>query len=349
MYYIKLFNLNKNFLKQGVFLISLIMILWSSFIILNGVYIVIHYAITSHLTQYNDLKFVLSKIFRTHSALLMLPIWMMFFVICLKKCNLFYFSISIIFSFIIPSYYFFDNVLHPFLFNLHLYDFLLREGQTVLNPQYTKLLIYIILLIALIGMSISKKYRNIDRIFMSLITSSVLITLFLFHIALPMGIFKFSISQLENNLERESKITSLENLCRDRSCFIIDDKLNVIKQNKSNSKEIINQYSYFFYHAIDYYKDENHKILTGALGNFKGQEFDYIITIVKKEKDNYFVVMDENIGKSYSRQSEIWFSFLTTCAHFIWIYGGMLLLWQHKNRILKKRKQIMNESKETFN
>lgn len=333
----------KKPIEETIFFISIVLIVWSACISIGGICYTINAEIHNKIFEYNDLLNLRSHIFRVHSALLMTPLYLLIVSLFKKHIKLYDFALAIVFSFILPTYEWFDNYIHPILFKTHIFDMFLQSGQTVLNPQYTKLLIYVLLVIILLGLQLFKKGRTVDRIFILLISSSVLITVFIFHITIPMGYFKFTKYQLQENLVQQMNAESEELYCKDKSCFLLDKDLNLKKSNKNADIELLKTYSYFT-HGIKNFYDKTHKdeIFTSALGDFRGQEFDYIISAAQPRGEDYFIIMDEKVAKKYARHSEIWFSFLTSCAHFIWIFGGMTLLFIHKQRFFRKLSPRLN-------
>ena len=250
------------------------------------------------------------------------------------------FVMRIVGVFIIPVYELMDSYLHPFLFNTGIYNFLLRKNQTILNPQYTKIILYIILLSVLGIMVIYKKTRTLDRLIMFFMGSSVLVTLILFHTAIPSGFFVLAKNQAVKEVLNQLNTVSAQEMCKNNNCFVLD------KNNKStsltgNDYSNYKTYDWFILNAKkDLESSPSQTVAIQAVGDFSNQRFDYIIMAIKKVEinkvENFLVFADENKMKPYSRQSEIWFSFLTTAAHSIWIFGSLLLIFFHKYRFKKK-------------
>lgn len=334
----------EKLIEEAIFFISLIIIVWAACISIGGMYYTINADVHNKIFEYNDLLNIRSHIFRVHSALLMTPLYLLIVSLFKRHIKLYDFALAIIFSFLIPTYEWFDNYIHPLLFKTHIFDIFLQPGQTILNPQYSKLFIYFLLIVVLLGLQLFKKGRTPDRIFILLISSSVLITVFIFHITIPMGYFKLIKYQLQENLVQQINSETEEIYCKNKSCFLLDKDLNLKTKNKNADPQLLNTYSYFT-HGIKNFYDNTHKdeIFTSALGDFRGQEFDYIISAAQPRGKDYFIVMDENVAKKYARHSEIWFSFLTSCAHFIWIFGGMTLLFIHKQRFFRKLSPRLNK------
>lgn len=290
--------------------------------------------------KYEDLLEVLSAIFASHSSLIALAIMLNIYMLIKRKIGLYAFSIIIGLAFYLPIYQWLDNYIHPFLFKLHIYDFLLHSGQTILNPQYTKVFLLIIGIITLFIMCCFKKYRTTDRIFTALIVSAVLFTTFIFHIAIPIGYYKFERFEQTKILEQEILNQDVKEICKSRYCFMLDKKFQLINYpTTSQSQEIFSHY-YFFINLSAKYLNKRDSF-SQTLGDFKGQQFDYVISVITKKENEYLWVIDTNSLKKASRLSEIYFSFLCVVAHFIWIFGGVLLLFIHKKILFKRKSRVI--------
>lgn len=324
-------------LREFIFWISMIIIIWSFFTTISGISYVMNADIHDRLYQYDDIVKALSEIFKIHSSILMAPIVLSCFMLFKKHMKIEYVAISLLLSFFVPIYQYSDQYLHPLLFSTHIYDFLMVKGQTVLNPQYTKILIYLILISILFVFALLKKTRSADRIFVLLIASAILVTTIVFHFALPMGMFKYTKYQLQQDIVNQMNTLPQDMYCEKRSCFILDKNLNMLKKTNDSNEELLSRYAYFT-HGIKTYYEQTHstQVFTTALGAFQGQMFDYVISAAKPVKEGYLIVMDENINKPYSRQSELWFSFLAAVAHGFWFFGGVGLLFLHKKRFFRK-------------
>lgn len=307
-------------------------------IFIKGVGFVIESAFDKELYKYDNLLEVLSAIFIVHSGLLIVPLWLMLILFFKRSLKLYDFSIALSLSFFINSYELLDNYIHPFLESIHLYDYFLREGQVVINPQFTKIFLYIISIIIMFFLCFNKNKRTIDRCFILLISLSVMITTVIFHIAVPMGYFKFIKNEQEVLLSTTlDKNENTKDICIDKDCLSLNKTLE-ITNILSGSDNDFNKHSYFKNRINRFFSNHNEKLIySDSLGSFEGQKFDYILTAVKKNDNGYLVVMDSNTLQPYARQSEIWFCFLSSLAHFVWIYGGILLLFFHKKRFLKRK------------
>lgn len=334
--------IDKSKLNKIINFISLIVILWSALIIISGIATIMINTVQGNIYSNTSLIFLQQKISRVHGSLLMVPMFIGLFMVFIKKLKLWHLAISIAGGFLLDSYQFLDHTIHPFLFSLHIYDFLLRSGQTILNPQYTKIFIFLVILIVLIIQSFIKKYRSVDRIFLSLIVSSVLVTTLIFHFALPMGMFKIAKKELENSLIEKIIFQDKKLLCEIRECFVLDDSFKIISQSNSANTETFKNYS-FFIAQVAPQLNENNRFFSTSLGDFQGQGFDYIITVLEKTNDNYFLVYDKKASNKVSRHSEIWFAFLSATAHLIWVYGGLALLFLHKQVMFRKLSPRLNK------
>lgn len=329
-------------IQKSLNLAGLAIILWAFYFTCSGLFYVMKAPFTGQTFTLDGLEKTLAHIFPVHAALLMVPIYLMLFALFRKHFKFWYWVVATIGGFIIPSYELFDNYLHPLLFSFHIFDFILRPGQHILNPQYTKLFVYFILSAILLFLNIRKKTRSADRIFVLLISGVVLVTTLIFHIAVPMGFFNDVRHEVNYNIAREASAESEDVLCQNRDCFWLDNNFNLLKKNDVANPQLLKTYSYFLDGGKQSLQNEK-QVYTFPLGDFQGQRFDYIIPAMKKTDSGYFVMMDENVMKKYSRNSEIWFAFLASAAHGIWIFGGMSLMFLHKQRFFRKLSPRMNK------
>lgn len=325
-------------------IVSGAIILWTLLLTLNALYIVCYYTIVDKIYDMNDLIYLQHKIARVHSALLMAPIIVGLISLFMKKIKISYIALALFLSFNLEVYQFFDNVIHPFLFSMHIYDFLLRPGQYILNPQFTKIFFYIIIISVLLFECLVKKYRSVDRIFITLILSVALLTTCIFHFAIPMGMFKIAKKDLEISLIEKTIFLNKKILCKDKQCFTLSNDLNVLSRSSSAHIDTFKNYSFFLPKAKQIMENENKKYYSISLGDFKGQGFDYMIVVLEKTDTGFFLIFDDTVAKRVARHSEIWFSFLSTMAHLCWFYGGFLLLFLHKMIIFRKLSPRLNKN-----
>lgn len=339
---IKLFNFEKILANRYINWFANLSFLYFFIICWSAIFFVINSNIKGHFLDENNLIPILNKIFYIHESLLVLPLFFIFYAICAKNINKILVLIIVIICFYLPVYEFLDQVIHPFLFEFKIFNFLLKPGQIILNPQYTKIFFYLIMLFILAILILFKKTRSMDRIFIFLIGSSVLITTLLFHVVIPSGFFAFVRNQTYQKVVKDFETKDFETSCKDGACFILD-KESILIKDLNEEKKSFSQYDWFTKKAIEYLEKNPEKNTTShVLNNFQGQRFDYSVGIIKKikyqEKFLYLFFIDDKIMKPYSRISEIWFSFLTSAAHSIWIFGGLLLIFFHKSRFSKRIK-----------
>lgn len=321
---------------QAVRIVSVVIILWSIVLISSAVWDIVDAAIHENFYTMSNLITLQQSISYVHGSLLMTTLFLGFQVIFTKKIKSWNIATAICCGFYLETYQFFDNVIHPLLFSLHMYDFLLREGQKILNPQYTKILFFFITTIILFYQCCRLRLRSVDKIFCLLILSVVLATTTIFHFAVPMGMFKMAKKELENNLVERIIFQRKELLCKDKHCFEINSDLVLKAKSVNSDMQIFENYKFIIPYAIQHFNHSNQKFYTKSLGNFQSQGFDYIIAAVEKNNNSYFVVFDTLAANKVSRHSEIWFSFLSVMAHSCWFYGGMFLLFLHKKIMFRK-------------
>lgn len=322
--------------KRLITIMSLLVIGLSFLQVSIAVVKIVSGSFASNLYSISNLERLLSEIFPIHSQLLMAPLILGAIMIFKKKMTLWHVAIALLFSFFIPSYELFDEHIHTFLFSLHLYDFLLQPGQQVLNPQYSRILFFVLLFSILLIQCVVKKTRSVDKIFITLILGVVLITTMIFHIALPMGMFKIAKHEAEQVLMQNVQNYNENSLCFDKHCYYLDHNFNVIKAFNNTDMNILKNYQYVLPSKKNEMEYKHVSIISASLGNFKEKGFAYMIFAMKKIPDGYFVVIDEDVLKKTAKHNEIWFSFLSTMAHGLWFYGGIFLLFLHKQVMFRK-------------
>lgn len=330
---------NKDKINYTINFISYIIVYWYSFLSVFYFIKIFKSGFGEYLLDYNNLLYTLGLAFKIHSTVLIVGMILSYMLIVKRSFSISMLASAIVLSYFFHGYEFIDNTIHPLLFSTGIYNFLLRDGQHILNPQYTKIFLFLISLFILLSLSIIKKYRTIDRIFFTIITCVILTTTLLFHYAIPMGMFKVARNSMENELIEKSKYISNDDLCINKSCFYFDENYKIIKSVDSEKEIYIKRYSYYFNTAFFLLNNKEYKkdYYISSLGDFSNQRFDYIIALTKKTNNGYVAILDDSVMKKISRNSELWFSFLASCAHFIWIFGGSYLLMAHKNRINKRK------------
>jgi hypothetical protein len=327
---------NRDKIENILNYIGLTFILWSCILVLHSIYIICHQSILGKTYNLADLTYMQHAIGSIHGSILMAPIFLGIISIFIKKIKLWHVGFSIWLAFSLNSYQFFDSFLHPIFFKLHFFDIVMRPGQRIVNPQYTKILFYFLIIFILLIQCFTKKQRSVDRIFMLLIISSALVTTTVFHFAIPMGMFKMTKYELENKLIDNILYEPKNVLCAKKDCFYLDNSLQVIQKETNSNIEIYNKYSFILGLGEKIIYQNKQVFYSTSLGDINGAGFDYVTTVLQRTSNGYFLVFDSEGVKPIARHSEIWFSFLSTIAHFIWFYGGILVLFLHKQIMFRK-------------
>lgn len=288
----------------------------------------------------NHLEYVMGESFSVHSKMLTFGFLLILTMIFKRTIGLLLFAIILFISFFTDLYHFMDETIHPLLFNTGIFSTFVRNNVNGINPQYTRLTLFVIVSIILLVMVFLKKLRTIDRSFVVIISMSIMITTFIFHVAIPMGILKYAKKEHTERFIEEIYNLPTSYVCRNKTCLLYDEKFNEISEKFLGNRELAQQFAGFIDASKDFYSHPENRInpIYGNSGNFTGVVSIFHICIYKNNegKDSYFCVIDDNAMKDYGKFSQLWFSFLTSVAHGVWLFGGMLLLALHKSRKIKK-------------
>ncbi len=292
--------------------------------------------LSGKLNDYDVLFRVNDNAVSVHSKIITLAFVLMLVALIRRNLSLIGFSVSLFVSFELDLYEFLDKVVHPFLMSLGVFDSFKRSGIEDINPQYTRLFLFVFVAILLVLTSLWKKTRTLDRSFITIISLSVIVTSFLFHMAIPMSILKYTrIDRMNSFVEQIVELPS-DYFCKNKTCLFFDKEFKERQELFVGSKELANQFNGFIESSKSFYSlAENRKHrLHGNSGNFVG-----VISIfhacIYKDNGGMLCAIDDKSMKDYGRLAQLWFAFLTSMAHGFWIFGGVLLLSLHKNRKIK--------------
>ncbi len=258
---------------------------------------------------FRDLKGFSDLAFQAHEKMLTLSFVLLLYVCFKKTVSFFEFLLLNVIVFLGNIYEFLDKYVHAALFKLGLFNSFLREGAIEINPQYTRILVFLICYLAIIGILTFKNKRSIDRAFMLIISSSVLITTFLFHIAIPMGFLSFYKNEKIELIMSDAKYNEKKYFCSNKKCSLVSQE-DFVKSGNSEHIKIS--------------------------GNFVGTESVISGCVLRKEERNYLCFSDSQSLLSMGYLSKIWFALLTAVAHGVWIYFGFFFLFLHKRKAIRK-------------
>jgi hypothetical protein len=271
-----------------------------------------------------------------HSKLITLSFVLMIVVLIKRNLSLVGFTVALIISFELDLYEFLDQSVHPFLMNLGVFDSFKRPGINEVNPQYTRLFLFVSVAIVLFVTSCWKKTRTLDRSFVTIISWSVIITSFLFHMAIPMSMLKYAKNDRMSSFVEQIVELPSNYFCKNKTCLFFDKSFNEKKELFVGDKELAKQFSGFIDWSKEFYSlpENRQQRLHGNSGNFVG-----VISIfhacIYTDVGEMLCAIDDNSMKNYGRLAQLWFAFLTSMAHGIWIFVGVLLLSLHKSRKIK--------------
>lgn len=227
--------------------------------------------------------------------------------------------------------------IHPLLLQMpEIYGLL--TGSSInrgISAEYPRIIFATMMTILFFLFVCIKKYRTLDRIFISFISVSVLFTSFLFHFIIikESQIFKDNLynTMFYTALQKDKELCSNLYL----KCTFIDIKdyditvetLGTARQAAIVvGKEMI-KYNKYYKHLNINNPDTNARLI--------GQ---IPFTIVKTDNEVAFV---EGSGayKPFLIGNQFIYAYLALTAHIVWITGGLALIYFHRYRFSKRRKE----------
>lgn len=277
-----------------------------------------------------------NKIVSIHANLLTLGFLLTLFLILNKRITLINFGVILFISWFLSIYEFMDEKLHPLLMKIGIFSSFLRPGISELNPQYTRLFLFILATIVLFALAYRNKTRTIDRSFVLLVNISMIVTTFIFHLAIPMGILKYAKQDRLNTYVENMIELPNEFFCKNKTCVFFNETFEEKKEKFIGQRDLSNQFINFMDYSKQFFADKNNLEFPvyGSAGDFVGTNTTFHVCVLKNKE---FICAFDNDGmKNYGLIAKAMFAFLVSIAHAVWIFGGLYLLSMHKNRSIKK-------------
>lgn len=277
-----------------------------------------------------------------HTALMSLLVLLLSYSILFKRLNLISFTFLILIAFLTPFYILIDLHFNNFLSEAGIYKFFKKNGSNLVNPQYARILLFSILIVALSGVSLFKKQRTIDRSFVLIISTVCLTVMFLFHLAIPMGLLKYTKLERLGEFGYSMYNMNQENFCKNKDCFIYSKKTKtIVNANIPSDRVVLNNDIYNRLNSyISVISNNERDDYFDYDGDFIGTKTTFYGCI--NREDDVFCAIDNSAMRHYGQYAQLWFAFLTSTAHFVWIFLGIGMLFLHKK---KKVHKIFNPSK----
>jgi hypothetical protein len=276
------------------------------------------------------------KIVKVHANLLTLGFLLTLFIILNKRITLINFSVVLFVSWFLSIYEFIDEKLHPLVMKTGLLSSFLRPGISELNPQYTRLILFLLSSIVLFTLVYRSKTRTIDRSFILLVNISMIITTFIFHLAIPMGVLKYAKEDRLNTYVENMIELPNEFFCKNKTCVFFSENFDEKKDKFIGQRDLSNQFINFMDYSKQFFSDKNNLEFPvyGSAGDFVGTNTTFHACVLKNKE--FLCAFDSKAMKNYGLIAKTMFAFLVSIAHAVWIFGGLYLLSMHKNRSIKK-------------
>lgn len=327
----KKLNLNKNKIFNYVNNVCLCALIISfCFIIYNVLQIIINIS-NNHFNSYENAYYLSNQSLYIHVIMITFPMLLLLISAFFKKINFIHIGLCLLFSFVFNVYELINEI--------HYYINFLYPIKMQGNSQYTRLIIYGLILLLFSYKFFIKKEKTIHRRFILIMNIAVLMTLSIFHILLPMGVLKYEKKAIENRMIQEMNISSSpEKYCLYRSCFFTDKTL--VYKGKLEG-DYINWPYYIKQNNLDgriKFLNNNEAITSIATPVLQKENFDFDVIAIRKNSENNFLVAIDKQGKYIARIVETVFSTLSAIAHLVWVYGCLFLIFFHERKFSKNQK-----------
>lgn len=269
-----------------------------------------------------------------HADVLTTALLLIFAMLFTKTLNAFWFALPVIGAFVLGAYDFQDFVVHPFLVDIGIYDLILGNRQSGTTPQVTRSLFLGLSTLALLALCMFRKTRSRDRIFVLLIAGVVIVTTFIFHLALPMGTLRFENERVAAMMVKEARFFPLDEFCGPRTCLFMDKDFNEVVGKRFEAVPIPPQE--FITGSAAAVTDYGYSTKYVRSTSFNGTTFAIDGCVPRADSrppaTDYMCFSDAHQLDGLGRTTAAWMGFLSTTAHSTWLFGGVFLLWLHKRR-----------------
>lgn len=249
------------------------------------------------------------------------------------------FTAALLGSFVLGVYDIMDKDIHPLIVALGVYGEVPVGGSLVgVNPQVTRMVAFFGLTATLFVLCLVKKTRTRDRIFVLLIAGAVIVTTFLFHIALPMGTLRFEKNRVADMLLNEARYTPVDAFCTHRTCMFIDAGFAEVASKRIASDPL--PFDDFVKHSREHVTRGNPTKYVRST-SLKGATFAVDACLPRHDErapaTEYLCFSDAHTLDGLGRTTAAWMGFLSSAAHATWLFGGTFLLFLHKRRFKIRR------------
>ena len=264
------------------------------------------------------------------------PLFVVFTLLFIPRLSVFIVGILAVLSYIVAHNGWIDE---------NIYHFIVASGSSffppeagIVNPQYVKLVLFCIGLMALSPLVIIKKYRSEDRLFGFFGALACLGVTFLIHKSIPGQTLSWERSLIQNNMKRLMAVAStperLEDFCRSFSlkCFsgIDEGRISEVSAD-SEAQRLIKD-------RLDRMTVSGEDVIVFEHGYFDDGEWRRQVFSVRSDSPKKWTIAieEEQINMSQKTNEES-FGRLAFSAHLVWgwlfLFVGMAHRSTWKSRV----------------
>ncbi|MCV9965006.1 hypothetical protein OIU34_24220 [Pararhizobium sp. BT-229] len=274
-----------------------------------------------------------------HADVLTSALLLIFVMLFRRSLTVFGLAAAVVGAFGFGVYDFMDNVVHPALVDIGVYDFVTRGGQAGVTPQVSRSFALLGSTLALFVLCLLPKTRTRDRFFVLLIAGAVIVTTFIFHLALPMGVLRFEKDRVALMMLTEARYVPTEVFCSERTCVFLDREFREIESKRIAAHPL--PPSEFVARSAEAVINGGHSTKYVRSTSFNGTTFAIDGCLARHDErlpvTDYMCFSDARLLDGLGRTTAAWMGFLSSVAHGTWYFGGAFLLWLHKRRFRIKR------------
>ena len=268
-----------------------------------------------------------------HADVLTSALILIFIMIFRRSLTAPLFAAALVGSFVFGAYDFQDFVIHPLIVDTGAYHFV-TGGQAGVTPQVTRSVFLGLSTLSLLVLCLSRKTRTRDRTFVLLIAGVVILTTFIFHLALPMGTLRYEKLRLSEMMIEEARLFPVEHFCGPRTCLFMDTDFKEAQGKRYSSDPLPPEE--FLRGSAGAVVLGGHSTKYVRSTSFNGTTFAIDGCLKRRDErapvTDYMCFSDAHLLDGLGRTTAAWMGFLSSAAHGTWLFGGVFLLWLHKRR-----------------
>jgi len=252
-------------------------------------------------------------------------LFMALFFVCNIERMRYIVSLSIFGAFACEKYDFFDRYVHHFFIDNGVYKLL---GQPLWsgNPQYSKLLFFVLFGVIILFKTFFQKKYTMNLILVSLFLGVNLVLVFLNHQVFPGGILKNLTSQRREILVQAERMNGVE-----FSYFCKYNNLHCRKYDGQKIESVSSSLEKLDENELKYFSEKGRLLQSQRIIEIiNTSNLPSIFIILKNNENIYYEIFDHKTIKNFWQMSVNYFSKNVFIVSFLWLYFVLFLSFIHR-------------------